>query len=1562
MAPNPRAQLESVLDMVLKSGDVQPLDVFLEKEAHEGTPIKCSQQFLTKLDKLIIRSLDEKDVKSASLGFTCLYKCGKYLKLPGAGQGLSSLITQGLIKKMVQWFEKCKQLWIQCGPHWDETLLTLSENFLNALMTVHETCKEGTCRVTESFLYSVGQLAVDPRIYILIQKEAIRKYNLILDKIPVEIKKNRKILTSQEASDFMTKLAGRILEGGDYDLQSSLMEALCRMATPDQRKKLADQWFRMGHVASAFAEIIDSEFETACRRFLNMVNGMQGDKRSVHSFPCLEVYLGKYELLMPSDEKLEEFWIDFNLGSQSISFYFSLPEEEEGHWETICINKNEVQSYTVTVEGKMQVLEIKLSEVVVVESVEGSSLTIHFSSSLDILKAACNIYGYSKNKLATVVKTAVKTANEENNTQVVPESQVSVGNSEKNTAPYILSPPVASAQMVTPARMKISESSTFISSSGAGELVLSGTCLASKLSTKDEDKSSLEKFCSHDKTVRTCSSIPISGSTNAVGMKGQKKSVAEAIYKVAAGQREEKPLDHYFVPDTQPRTGRSTSSTWSKLSVSDVLMMPTQKISSLPRSERQSSLAGQQDHCPSIAQKVSVSDSNLVLQKQFHREVTQRLQLVLIARNQDLASQEPTPLPRKITNTRGGSRDRSLGNQCGSALCSPKVQQFQRKDHTKEEHKDQMSLEADVVSTKASEDTTKTMQERISPKIKDGKKTALSSKQKRDAEVAGSMVKLISSHYKINTQSTEKATAIVKNWPLPLVKRPIFNMSWKSNGKKEKSGAMESYKKTTTKPIKDRKGIFEFNIDSPISIAGEKKQVTKTSARSSNSIKNIVLLSTTKNKKPESKKWYVKKHLFSDTDTDNATTDVSWLRESTKKPKPKVTKYARQPHVKPKVAPPLSPHESPDLLPLSPKAVQNNDKPSKKKSCLKKALDPPEKTLNQLKTVKSAAAPGRPHATSKRPKRIAATSLKSYREPDTDDSQSETERTSAPQHLSTDYPGNTEKACVTAQTKEKKAASKITGKMESVSEMQATSKNKARAGNVLQETSKLNKKNIRPAEEQMSGLKDSLAASQTSFCQSPPSIEKMRAAKRSAPTLELTRSTVFTPRGSPLPPSPKPPCKDTPSPILLLPKLRSAVSSKGKCKPSSFYSTEKNHSSTKTKPIQSVLSSCSVGCPSPTPSPHTQPNATEMCAVQQHLSSAPQSPLSPSTQPLLTSTLLEQNKPHVTSPPQPTFHEDIINHSCPLEFCKVSSGSLVSLSQSSTKSSVLSRGVQESATAALTVSVKSEKTPFKDEELELTQHLVSGPNRKRHNSLSSNSEEDEKEKKKKIKTRARRSPRMKPRKLFKSFADVSTVDEFSQVASSSNMSSAHWEPGIVDENMGMSEELDFPEIDLNPSGFCQQLSSEIKNKFQFRCKMLEIYNKQSSKTVQQHVSSISLQLTKHRTQKLEQIQKVLLEEIHIMEQDDNTLKSMEKDLTMHWKKQTTAFHSYQKQEIKRNETLGRILQSQACRSLEHEEGIFTSEVGLIKKDMKSVQDRFLKDMLEGEIQSVKRGLHTLFFP
>ncbi|XP_037627905.1 synaptonemal complex protein 2 isoform X4 [Sebastes umbrosus] len=1753
MAPG-LCQLEKVIDEALKSGDVQALDVFLQSNIYEETPMKCSQQFLTKLDKLVSRGLDHKDSKSAGLGLAVLYKSGKNLQLPGVCQGLSGITSQ-VLKKMVQWFEKCRQLWIQCGPQWDETLFNLSEDFLDALMAIHEASKEGTCKITESFMYPVGQLTVDPRIYILIQKEAIRKFNLILDKIPAEFKKERKILTSQEASDIMVKLAGQILKGGDYDLQTALMEALCRMATPEQRKELADRWFSMEHVATAFAKIRDSEFETDCRKFLNLVNGMQGDRRRVYSYPCLEVYLDKHELLMPADEKLEEFWIDFNLDSHSISFYFSLSDEEaqEGQWETLCINENEVQSYTVTEEGKRQVLQLKLSELVVVGAVEGSSLTIHFSSSLDVLQAARTVYGPSKNKVfvgktgTSVVKTTVKITMEDNISQVVPESQTSVGESEKNAASHLLPVPSAPVQMVTPTAMRISESATFISSSAGGSVHCANSLsavMSSNTSVKRKGKPSLEMVRSCDRqaelyleelrtTAKFCSNGTTPNSTIAGGMTEQsakslqssasklssknkpdkhKKNipVAKAVDMVLAGQGEEQSLEPSFVPDTQPRTERNIYFNWNKLSVSEMLMMPTQNMSnSLSRSESRSSLAPQQER-PSSTQRASVPGS--ISQKQLHTELTQRLQQVLSESNQD-------PAPQKKMSKGKSSEQQAQGN-----------------GPTKGKSKRQISLEADAAPVKApakasaKASTTKALQKRVPPNAKVETDMTLRSKEKRDSEVAGSMVKLISSHYEINTKSTAKDTAgiIPKNWIHPLVDRPVFNMSWLSTANREVSGAVslvKSHIKTTTNSTRQRKDIFAFDIDTPLSIGGKKKTFTNTSAISSSSIHDSsALLSTTKKGQPVAKeKRHVKKHLFSD--TDYSTTDVSWLRESSRKPKPQIVKYPRQAPVKPKAVSPHTSYESPDLHPPYQKPVKGNTKPNKKpevkerveqpKKTVKPAaapsrrhaagrrsqrtavvstksyrdpdtdnsqsesekppdpkekpyvkkplfsdtdysttdvswlressrkpqiikyprqapvkpkavsphtsyespdLHPPyqkpvkgntkpnkkkpevEERVEQPKKTAKPAAPNRPHAAGRRPQRTAAISTKCYRDPDTDNSQSESEKLPDPEHSSANHLENAQEA---AQVTKKKTVRKQPSKSyvkpessqsesESETEQPPTSKKhfagqqgkrektrlevpevkkrksissekttetsrrldrnnqsdlikpsglkQQRPENVLPETSKLNKKN---AQEQMNGLKDSWAARQTSFCPSPPFIERMRSAERSAPTLGLTCSPLLTPRGSLLPASPDPPCKDTPSPILLLPKPRSAASSKGHFRPSSFYSAEKKHGSSKTQSIQSVASLPSL---IPAPGAPTGPSAAEISPIQQRLPSATQSPLSLSARPLLTSTLLELDKPSMPSPPESPFPEDTVNHGSRYGYSKVSSASWVSLSPSSTK---------DSPTAAL----KTEKTPSSGRD------LFSGPSRKRHISSSSNSEEDEKEERKKSKMRWLRSPRMKPRKLFKSFANVPAEADVSRVMSSSHtMSSSHWEAEVEDGDMDTDEDFKLPKIDVNPSNLCQQFSSELKKKFQNRYSMVEVFSKQSLKTAQQHVSSFNTQVTKHRTQKLEQVRKVLLEEIHQLEQDDTVLKNMEKDLTTYWKKQTVSFHSYRERGTVRNEALKKALQSNVCHSLEYEERIFTSQMCLIRKDMKSVQDRLLSEMQEGELQSVKRGMHALFFP
>ncbi|KAM8830811.1 uncharacterized protein sycp2 [Synchiropus picturatus] len=528
MAVRQDTQLEKVIQDVLKSGRLEELDGHLRNIISDAKPVECSKNFLSKLDKLMRMALDRYDYKAATLCLNIIGEHGKHLHIAGCGPGLSGIITQGLVKKMVQWFEKCRNLWINSGPCWNETMLYLCEDFSDTLLEVHGACDEGTNEVREYFLYLLGHLAVDTRIHILIRKNMLRKFNIILDKIPAALKK-KKISSWEEASDIMLKLAAQMLDCGDYDFQTAQTESLCRMTSPNHRKELADEWFSIGHVAAAFMKIRNSEFDTDCRKFLNLVNGMQGDRRRVYSYPCLKTFLDHHELFMPEDDNLEEFWIDFNVGSRCISFYVNAAQS--GQWDTFTVIENEVESYTVYEKGQRKVLQIRLSVVVHMGSVEGSSLSIHFCSTLDIQQAVCRVFGENKRKsfiaqAKSVVKTDICIQMVEDGSRtvaVVPESPMSHGESQNNSSPYRLD----STQLNTSEQCNTSQQSL--------------------INTGDKYKKN----------------VPVQmGRAELLTPHSQEDCV---------------------IRDTQPNTGKNTSVRCRRpSSISEMISKPTQKMSSLP--------------------------------------------------------------------------------------------------------------------------------------------------------------------------------------------------------------------------------------------------------------------------------------------------------------------------------------------------------------------------------------------------------------------------------------------------------------------------------------------------------------------------------------------------------------------------------------------------------------------------------------------------------------------------------------------------------------------------------------------------------------------------------------------------------------------------------------------------------------------------------------------------------------------------------------------------------------------------------------------------------------------
>ncbi|XP_060088949.1 synaptonemal complex protein 2-like [Heteronotia binoei] len=284
-------------------------------------------------------------------------------------------------------------------------------------------------QILENFILRTCALTADNRINIYIRQEAIRKLNSMLDAMPRDTRK--KIISTKEMLHVMNELGKKVLDAGDYDLQVAIIEALCRMTSEKQRGELASQWFSMEFVTNAFKGIKDSEFETDCRKFLNQVNGMLGDKRRVFTYPCLSAFLGEYELQIPEDDNLEAFWIDFNTGSRSISFYVAA-DDEAHHWETVSIPEEEIETYIIEDQKDKKKLTINIKNPIFVGDEEGEKIILYFDSALEILDAVRKVYGankcqgFTKKSTMSVARTTVHVIFDESGSQVlVPESQIS---------------------------------------------------------------------------------------------------------------------------------------------------------------------------------------------------------------------------------------------------------------------------------------------------------------------------------------------------------------------------------------------------------------------------------------------------------------------------------------------------------------------------------------------------------------------------------------------------------------------------------------------------------------------------------------------------------------------------------------------------------------------------------------------------------------------------------------------------------------------------------------------------------------------------------------------------------------------------------------------------------------------------------------------------------------------------------------------------------------------------------------------------------------------------------
>ncbi|XP_036799928.1 synaptonemal complex protein 2-like isoform X6 [Oncorhynchus mykiss] len=368
-------QFEIILEDAFVSNNVGAITAALLRE-------KASKSLVNRLNKVANKELDRSVFKSVTLLLRAIEDVCQYDE-----DCFNCLARQGLVYKMLTWFERAADFLKMEEYKGVKDLPSLIETFFDFFLRLPPSV-EDRGELTSVFLLHVGVVGTDPDVTFSLRLEAIRTINSILDNTTKE--ERRKLSMSKDHCLLLEQFAKVILNVGDYEMQVALSEALCRMTIKRSRKELTSKWFANPVFAEGFNAINDTEFEIDCRTFLNDLNSYFGDERRVFTFPCICVFLDTTELFMPEDEKLEHFWVDFNLGTSCISLFVNNPEGSL--WESIHLLRADVFRFSVCDCDNQTILTVHLSNPLTYRMTKGKMVQILFDSKHDILDAAKRVF------------------------------------------------------------------------------------------------------------------------------------------------------------------------------------------------------------------------------------------------------------------------------------------------------------------------------------------------------------------------------------------------------------------------------------------------------------------------------------------------------------------------------------------------------------------------------------------------------------------------------------------------------------------------------------------------------------------------------------------------------------------------------------------------------------------------------------------------------------------------------------------------------------------------------------------------------------------------------------------------------------------------------------------------------------------------------------------------------------------------------------------------------------------------------------------------------------------
>ncbi|XP_059118038.1 synaptonemal complex protein 2 isoform X4 [Peromyscus eremicus] len=1493
-------QLEKFIDDALRKNDFKPLMILLQIDIYEDVKIKCSKQFLHKLDDLICRELNKKDVQTISNILISVGRCSKNIFILGQA-GLLTMIKQGLVQKMVSWFEKSKEIILSQGQSKDEAVMNMVEDLFDLLMVVYDINDEGKKQVLESFIPHICALVIDSRVNICIQQEALKKMNLMLDRIPQDA---NKILSNQEILTLMSNMGERILNVGDYELQVGIVEALCRMTTEKRRQELACQWFSMDFIANAFKEIKDCEFETDCRIFLNLVNGMLGDKRRVFTFPCLSAFLDKYELQIPSDEKLEEFWIDFNLGSQTLSFYIA-GDDDDHQWEAVTVPEEKVEMYNIEVKESKKLLTITLKNIVRISKKEGKELLLYFDASLEITNVTKKIFGGNKYKEFTrkqgisVAKTSIHILFDASGSQIlVPESQPSsvkedlIHLKEKSDLPKRLANPLkqdnssnqedrtsSQDEITTPSRKKMSEASMIVPDTDR-YTVRSPILLINTSTPRRRSRAPLQVINSAGKA--DVSKTSESGMDYAVSLKSRQsdgrnrwnnrdKSKTTKVVENKENEDSESPDQNFNeIEDTfsdvyamgkvdEPALPSIIDISKNKEHSKWACWTPVTTIKLCKNNQRAHALPGHtfnQDisvNKKCTKQKSVSDDDSEETQRVKHRKDVVKCDksdgAEVCERNNNQEQNHPKYSQKKSTENTKQSDWHSLSETTyKSVLLNKTTEESLIYKKTCVLSKDVNTTTCDTNPSRKSTRSCTKLRKELTSEVNSCALKEIPVREKSKGKgftgAAESLISQINKRYNPNDsmKSTRKLKESLNSSGFSKKTDLQFSKVQKKSYRKLKTTFVNV---TSECPLND---VYNFSLngtDEPVIKLGiQEFQATTREASMDNSIKLVDVRNhdehdpsfKTKNKRMVTSH---EKTVFSDTETEcgDSKTDISWLREPKSK---RLMDYSRNKNKR--------------------KYKSGKSRSSMEKGKPRSIMVP---NKNITKKDDEIVADGR----TRLPRRATKTK-KNYKDLSTSESESESEKEFS--YLFKD---------------------KLPKKEENIHSRAQTKKLPKKQQNVLTtETPK-----GQPSEKQKisselrDGREDSLCLSSVSVSGSPSSVEVMRC-------IEKITERDFTQDYD--------------------------------------YITKSFSPYQKTASSESLNGNNKVGGQGKSP----RICETSTLHVRKSYSPVPGLPSLPRNTPTKNNYVMNRKNTNSVIDNQRTLHynsySDVSSNSSEKHFMETES-------PDSRENHMQSKREESHAASPLSLSSERREKIWFDMCSDNTH--VSGP-----------------------------SQRSCKRRMYLEEDDLSNSND-------AEVEEAEDREQLLSKRLCQREDLDFhtyktslstPDFSI-PEDWQQELpgagmfydniSSDYKRKTDTQHKIMDDFTTKTLKLTQQHLMTMTYQARGRRGENLDKFQVTLLDELKKVEKDSQTLRDLEKEFVDVGEKLVQKMRAYHRSEQERLRVLKTSLDKNfPVYNSVYEDSIFTSEMRLMKANMKTLKDKLLKEMHEEELLNIRRGLLSLF--